>query len=197
MSSQIVVRPTDRRSDLPECAVGERVGILRIGNDHYTAVRVRKDVVASACSLELVSVFFKRARKLASRDASLQTLTTTAVDSVSARMAAGGIGLPSSWSSSRTSWIASFIFSRASSSVYPQVRGARKFGTVHAKRFTSILELIRLYDDFENVTFQGTPPCSNDNVLRVSLMTSSLGTPTLILPEITTMGKLTGGHSST
>ena len=36
---------------------------------------------------------------------------------------------------------------------------------MHAKRFAPILELIRLYDDFENITFQGTSPCSNDNVL--------------------------------
>ena len=92
--------------------MGERVGILRIGNDHYTAVRVRKDVMAPACSLEFVPIFLEGAGKLASRDAPLQTLTTTAGDSVSARMAAGGIGLPSSWSSSRTSWSASFIFSR-------------------------------------------------------------------------------------
>jgi hypothetical protein len=156
-SSKIVFSPASIGEHAGKRLDGEGVGGVVVGDRDGAAIGVFVAAVAAFGTGFLEPVGFERGDELARVHASrnFQTVTRTAGDSTSRIAALGGIGFPSSRISSRMSFTASPIRSKASSLVLPQGVSAFERRTVGRKSRPTILKLIVFDNDFENVAFQG------------------------------------------
>lgn len=82
MSAQVVFRPAGELRHFAERPDGESLGIVGESDRDNPSVGVGEDVMASCDAVEEESVLEKGFGESASGDAPLQTVTTTAEDSI-------------------------------------------------------------------------------------------------------------------